>query len=260
MANNEISGPTVLSFLCMWLQSLGQPLFSHRALFIPETIGSITYISQNLDKLKNTVIAGFNISCVGDDRAYSFIPTRNGKTLSDKVALHVLKWHAPNFKKYTWLDRGSDERQYNAPGVDLPIASILRTKFGDFPEYHTSLDDLETVVTPAGLFGGYEALRLSLEVLNNHKRFKSNILCEPFLSKHGLYPTLSEKAPNFAARRFLDILSLCDGEKYVIDIANIIDVPSWEIYSIMRVLEKKGLISEIKSSSNDMKNYFETAN
>ena len=90
--------------------------------------------------MQKKIFAGFNISCIGDNRCYSYIPSRNGDTISDCIANHVLKWTDKNYKKYTWLDRGSDERQYCAPGIDLPVASILRTKYGEYPEYHTSLD------------------------------------------------------------------------------------------------------------------------
>ena len=159
MANNELSGPTVVTFLAKWLLSIKKPRFSYRIIFIPETIGSISYLSLNHEQMKKKVFAGFNVSCVGDDRSYSYIPSRDGNSISDKIALHVLNWIDPNFVKYSWLDRGSDERQYCAPGIDLPIASIIRTKYGKYPEYHTSLDDLKVVATPKGLDGGYWAIR-----------------------------------------------------------------------------------------------------
>ena len=133
MANNELSGPTVLTYLAKWLQENKNLEYSYRIIFIPETIGSITYLSRNFKEMKQKIFAGFNISCVGDNRAYSFLPSRNGNTISDLIAKHVLKWTDKNFLKYSWLDRGSDERQYCSPGIDLPIASILRTKYGCYP-------------------------------------------------------------------------------------------------------------------------------
>jgi aminopeptidase-like protein len=106
------SGATVTTYLAKWLWTLPRRKYTYRIVFIPETIGSITYVSRNLDWMKSHVVAGFNISCVGDDRAHSYLPSRNGAALSDKVAQHVLKWMCPHYDSYIWTDRGSDERQY----------------------------------------------------------------------------------------------------------------------------------------------------
>ena len=116
MANNELSGPVVTAALAQWLTQLPSLKYTYRIVFIPETIGSLVYLSHNLNWLKKHVIAGFNITCVGDERTYSYLPSRAGDTLSDKVAQHVLYHTDPDFISYTWLDRGSDERQYCAPG------------------------------------------------------------------------------------------------------------------------------------------------
>ncbi|ECB9883716.1 DUF4910 domain-containing protein, partial [Campylobacter coli] len=118
MANNELSGPVVAIFLAKWLLSLKERKYNYRFVIIPETIGSIVYLSKHLEHLKKHVKAGFVLSCLGDDHAYSLIHTPKENTLSDKVALHTLK-NKENFKAFSFLDRGSDERQYNAPLVNL---------------------------------------------------------------------------------------------------------------------------------------------
>jgi aminopeptidase-like protein len=245
LANNELSGPTVVTFLAKWLQESDMLNYSYRIIFVPETIGSITYLSKNYKNMKNKIFAGFNVSCVGDDRSYSYLPSRNGNTISDKIAKHVLKWIDPNYKSWTWLDRGSDERQYCAPGIDLPIASILRTKYGQYPEYHTSLDNLDDVVTPNGLDGGYWALRKSLELIEKNKIYKVNILCEPQLGKRGLYPNLSTKKTGEKVMKTLNLLSYCDGKHSLIDIAEKINLPAWDLYELIETLISHDLISPI---------------
>ena len=243
MANNELSGPTVVTFLSKWLQEISETNYSYRIIFIPETIGSITNLSQNYKNMKNKIFAGINVSCVGDDRTYSYIPSRNGNTVSDLIAKHVLKWIDNDFVQYNWLDRGSDERQYCAPGIDLPIASILRTKFGMYSEYHTSLDDLENVVTPNGLNGGYWVIRKAIEAIENNKKYKASILCEPQMGKRGLYPTLSTKKTNEEVMLMMNFLSLCDGQSSLLEISDILNMPIWDLYKIVEKLESLNLIN-----------------
>lgn len=247
MANNELSGPSVLTFLAKWIQDLKKREFTYRIIFIPETIGSITYLSINHKEMKKNIFAGFNVTCVGDNRSYSYLPSRNGETLSDNIAKHVLQWTDSNYKKYTWFDRGSDERQYCAPGIDLPIASILRTKYGEYPEYHTSLDNLKNVVTAKGLDGGYHVIRKALELIENNKKYIVNVLAEPQMGKRKLYPTLStknklEKNVNI----MMDFLSMCDGKTSVLEIANKLKLPSWDLYKIIEKLKFEKLIREYK--------------
>ena len=242
MANNELSGPTVVTFLAKWLSEQSNLRYSYRIIFIPETIGSITYLNFNYRQMKERVIAGFNVTCVGDDRAYSYVPSRDGDTISDQIALHVLKWTDAEFVRYTWFDRGSDERQYCAPGIDLPIASIIRTKYGKYPEYHTSLDDLETVVTPSGLDGGYWAIRRAIDALEHNKNYIVSVLGEPQMGKRGLYPTLSTKKSGEEVRLMMDFISLCDGKTALLNIADKLNVPIWDLYDLCDKLEKHELL------------------
>lgn len=242
MANNELSGPSVTTFIAKWLLERGGTRYSYRIIFIPETIGSIVYLSRNKDVLKSKVFAGFNVSCVGDDREYSYLPSRNGSSISDVVANHVLKHIDPNYKKYKWRDRGSDERQYCSPGIDLPIASIMRSKYGEYPEYHTSQDDLINVVTPEGLEGGYRAIQLAIEAIEENKYPVTCFYCEPQLSRRGLYPTISIKSSSSDLQLMMDIISWSDGTKSMLDIAEICNVPIWTIYPIIKVLVREKLV------------------
>lgn len=242
MANNELSGPVVTAALAQWLISMPSRRYTYRIVFIPETIGSLVYLSKHLSHLKSNVIAGFNITCIGDERCYSYLPSRAGDTLSDRVAQHVLKHIDPNFKRYTWLDRGSDERQYCAPGVDLPIATISRSLYFCYPEYHTSLDNL-SLITPAGLCGGLTALRMAIEAIEIECTPRVNVLGEPQLGKRGLYPSISSISSVEEMRSMMDMISYCDGKTPLLSIAETIKVPIFNLIPILNTLKAHKLIS-----------------
>lgn len=242
MANNELSGPTVTTYIAKWLLSLIGKRYSYRIIIVPETIGSIAYLSQNYRKMRN-IIAGFNLTCIGDERAYSFLPSRRGDTLSDLAAKHTLQHIDPNYIQYSYLDRGSDERQYCSPMIDLPVCSIMRSKYGVYPEYHTSLDDLN-FVTPDGLFGGYNVVQKTLECIEKNRVLKTLLPCEPQLGKRGLYPTLSRKSSGSNVRDMMNFLAYADGSMSVLQIANLIGVPFWHLNQIATKLEEAKVVME----------------
>jgi len=247
MGNNELSGPVVATALAKWAQALNNPYYTYRFVFIPETIGSIVYLSQHIEHLKKNVIAGFNITCIGDDRCYSFMPSRQGNALSDRVGNHILKAIDSKFISYSWLDRGGDERQYCAPGVDLPITSLMRSKYAEYPEYHTSLDDL-SLISQSGLQGGLNALIKSIEAIEKNCFPTAMVLGEPQLGKRGLYPEISTKESTDAVRSMMDLLAYSDGTKDLVEIAEAINVPVWELYEIVEVLVKHGLLAVPRES------------
>ncbi len=241
MANNELSGPCVAIFLAKWLHTLNTRKYNYRFVFVPETIGSIAYLSKHLKHLQKRVRAGFVLSCVGDEKNYSLIHSPKANTLSDKVAFHTLK-NKKNFKEFSFLYRGSDERQYCSALVNLPVVCVCRTRFGDFKEYHTSLDDLN-FITPKGLGGALRAMEEMILNLENNATYKSAVFCEPNLGKRGLYPTLNlrNQPPQIST-----FLALCDGENDVLDIAQKMDLQGYELENIIKDLLKYNLIERIK--------------
>lgn len=241
MANNEVSGPVVTAFLARYVASLPERRWTYRFLFLPETIGVITYLSLHADHLRRTVRAGFQVTCVGDDRAYSYLPSRRGDTLADRVALHVLETRVGDFRRYGWCDRGSDERQYCSPGIDLPVASVMRSKYAEYPEYHTSLDDMN-LISPRGLGGAYEVLKRCIGVLEENQTPFATTPCEPQLGRHGLYPTLSRKGSAEEARVLLDLLSWSDGELDLLEVAERIGRPFEMVAEAARKLSRAGLL------------------
>lgn len=245
MANNELSGPVVTAFLAKWLLNLPSRRYTYRIIIIPETIGSITYLSHHYKEMKKNIIAGFNISCVGDDRAYSYLPSRTGDTLADQVAKHVLTHTHPDYVSYSFLDRGSDERQYCSIGIDLPVCSIMRTKYGCYPEYHTSLDDLD-LVTAAGLCGSYEVLKKSIQCLEANETLTTTVLCEPQLGKRGLYPTIGTKEDSVIVQNMMNFLAYCDGVSKNLEIAEKINVPLWELEDTINKLKAENVLKAIR--------------
>ncbi|MDA7710506.1 DUF4910 domain-containing protein [Flavobacteriaceae bacterium] len=229
MVNNELSGPSVLTGIAESLLKKDN-YYSYRFVLIPETIGSIVYLSEKLDILKKNVIGGYNISCVGDERSWGLVPSRYGNNLSDRIAEHTLKKHYPDFIKYSWLDRGSDERQYCSPGVDLPISSITRTKFGEYPEYHTSLDNFD-VVTEKGLNDSLLLYLKCIEIFEKNRFYpKVKVFCEPQLGKRGLYPNISTKESGKIVQNMMNFISYCDGSNSILEISEICGIDFEESY------------------------------
>jgi len=244
MANNELSGPVVATYLAKWVMSLPTRRFNYRFVFAPETIGSVVYLSRNYEKLRRRVVAGFNLTCVGDNRCYSLVPSRLGSTLADRVAEHVLKHQDPDFVRYSFLDRGSDERQYCAPGIDLPFVTMCRSKYHAYPEYHTSLDDLD-VVSEEGLTGAFEVHQNAVLCLEHNHHYECQTLGEPQLSKRNLYPKLGGREIASDTNRLVDVLAYCDGKLSLLEVADRINVPLWEIIETVEILIQNNLLIKI---------------
>ena len=244
MANNELSGPIVSMALIDYFKKkkLDKTL---KFLFIPETIGSITYINKNLKTLKSNVIGGYNLSCIGDEKNHSCMLTKYGNTASDYSLLEAYKKLKIKFRKHSFLKRGSDERQYNSPGVDLPIASIFRTKYGEYYEYHTSLDNFK-LVTKKGLKGGFNIAKTSIEILLKKIIPKNLFLCEPQMGKRALYPMISsvysKNKQKKLIRSMMDFLQYADGKNDLNNISKLIGVNLKNTKKLYNRLKKNKLV------------------
>jgi aminopeptidase-like protein len=242
MANNELSGPIVSMSLIEYFKKkkLSKTL---RFIFIPETIGSISYLSKNLNHLKNNVIGGYNLSCIGDDKQHSCMFSKYQNSPSDVAIIEAYKkLKIKNYKIYSFLKRGSDERQYNSPGVDLPISSIFRTKYEEYPEYHTSLDNFN-LVTLKGITGGFKVAKKSIEVILENIYPKYKILGEPQMGRRGLYPSLSTKTKNKLIISYMDFLQYSDGSNSLKKISTLINLDYKSTKMINSILLKNNLIS-----------------
>lgn len=241
MANNELSGPVVCTALAKYIQSR-KHRYTYRFVFIPETIGSITYLSKNLEYLQQHVIAGFNISCVGDDRTYSYIESPYADNLADRVVQNVLSFHYPEYRRYTFMQRGSDERQYCSPLVNLPMCAVCRSKYEEYPEYHTSADDL-TVVSPDGLQGAFDMLRKCIDMLEYNNKYRITVPCEPQLGKRGLYPTISYKGSHDYVNILTAFIAYSNGKHDLIDVSNRIKA---DIDTLKPIIDKCMLLDLIE--------------
>ena len=235
MANNELSGPIVSMCLINHFAKIKNLNKAIRFIFIPETIGSISYLAKNLSYLKANVIGGFNLSCIGDERQYSCMFSKYENTPSDRAIVEAYNKLKIEFKKYSFLKRGSDERQYNSPGIDLPIASIFRTKYGEYPEYHTSLDNFN-LVTEKGIKGGFNVAKKAIEILIKKIVPKNKILCEPQMGKRSLYSMSS------TTKHYMNFLQYADGKNDLENISTLLNIKLSLTHKIYNILKKNNLV------------------
>ncbi len=241
MVNDNLSGIVLQMAIIKYIkEKYKKTNYSYRFVFLPETIGSIAYINKNIKILKKNIFAGFNLSCVGDEKNYSMISSRREDTISDDILSSALI-SKKNFKKYSYLFRGSDERQYCYPGVDLPIVSFCRSKFHEFKEYHTDADNFK-LVTKKGLAGSFDVFKTIIDTLETNPLFpKVNYICEPNLGKRNLLSTFGKK-DNFKNKLLKNILVYCDGKNNIFEISKLLKINIKLISEQIAILKKNKLI------------------
>ncbi|MBE0695940.1 MAG: DUF4910 domain-containing protein, partial [Anaerolineaceae bacterium] len=220
LGNDNLSGVALATFLAYSLsQRAGKLRYSYRFLFLPGTIGSITWLAlheQEAMRIKH----GLVVACVGDGGKSTYKKSRRGNAEIDRAVEHILKHSGQAYEIQEFSPYGYDERQYCSPGFNLAVGSLTRTPHGRFPEYHTSADNLE-FIQPDCLVDSYQKYADIIALLEKNQTYlNTNPKCEPRLGKRGLYSGLSgNKDPKTTEMALLWVLNLCDGEFSLLDIA-----------------------------------------
>lgn len=241
LANDNCSGLALLAHLANRLSDT-RTRYSYRFLFAPGSIGALTWLSRNEDKI-GRIKHGLVLSCVGDDGGPTYKRSRRGNAEIDRAMAHVLKHsgHQPTVLDFS--PYGYDERQYCSPGFDLPIGLFQRSKFGAFPEYHTSADNLDLIAS-AHLESSYRMIAGLIAVLENNLTFRNTSpKGEPQLGKRGLYGAIGgDKDSAASIMAMLWVLNLSDGSHSLLSIAERAELPFTTVCETAAVLLQCGLL------------------
>lgn len=218
LCNDNLSGVALSTFLAKFLRNCATD-YSYRFLFIPGTIGAITWLSLNEERVAN-IKHGLVVACVGDAGHCTYKKSRRGDADIDKAVAHMLKHSGHEYEILEFSPYGYDERQYCSPGFNLAVGSLTRTPHGRFPQYHTSADNLD-FVRPEYLADSFFKYLSVLKILENNKKYRNtNPKCEPQLGKRGLYSLIGgRKDTEITQLALLWVLNLSDGQHTLLDIA-----------------------------------------
>lgn len=247
LCNDNLSGVALVTFLAHHLRALARR-YSYRFLFIPGTIGSITWLAFNetqVSKIKH----GLVVVCVGDSSHFTYKKSRQGNAEIDQAVAHVLKNSGKKHEIIDFFPYGYDERQYCSPGFNLPVGCLMRARHGCFPEYHTSADNLD-FVRPEYLAESLATYLSVLQVLEHNKRYLNlNPKCEPQLGKRGLYWAIGgQKDHKGAELAMLWVLNLSDGQHTLLDIAERAGLAFEVVHETADILVKHHLLREASAS------------
>ena len=187
------------------------------------------------------MIGGYNLTCVGDERMHSCMLSKYENSPSDSALLQTYKKLKIKYKKYSFLERGSDERQFNSPGIDLGITSIFRSKYNTYPEYHSSHDDF-SLCTKKGLKDSFLVAKNAIQTMQKMIIPVSTLMCEPQLGKRGLYSKISKNYKRDFFRTLLDFLQYADGKNDIKQISKKINVNYKSSIKIYNILKKENLV------------------
>lgn len=241
LCNDNLSGVALVSSLAELLKGVSLE-YSYRFLFIPGTIGSITWLARN-ELQVSRICHGLVVACVGDSGKFHYKRSRRGNAEIDRAAIHAFKSGGEEFEIRDFSPYGYDERQYCSPGFNLAVGSLTRTPHGEFPQYHTSADNLD-FVKPEALAGSLAVYLALIRILENNACYiNTSPKCEPQLGKRGLYRTLGGLPDaGQVEMAMLWILNLSDCDHSLLDIAERANLPFDTIYQSAQLLAEQGLL------------------
>ncbi|HEX4498849.1 MAG TPA: DUF4910 domain-containing protein [Thermoanaerobaculia bacterium] len=241
LCNDNLSGIAVMTWLARALQARPRRRYSYRFLFIPGTIGSITWLARNEVRIDHGLVA----ANLGDPGAFHYKKSRRGTAEIDRAVLSVLRGQPFGVEEF--VPFGYDERQYGSPGFDLAVGSLTRTPYGRYPEYHTSADDLD-FVKPEALEGSLRTYLAVMDVLEGNRRYLNlNPKCEPQLGRRGLYRTIGgDESGRELELALLWVLNLSDGSYDLMSIADRAGMSFAAIREAADALLEVGLLREIE--------------
>lgn len=243
LANDNLSGLTVATFLAQAL-SEREHHYSYRFLFIPGTIGAITWLAQNRESA-GRIRHGLVLTCIGDAGGFHYKKSRRGNAEIDRVAAHILRQQSEPSEILEFSPYGYDERQYCSPGFNLPVGCLMRSVWGSFPEYHTSADNL-AFIQPLQLAGSLRVCAAISDVLEDNRRYRNQSpYCEPQLGRRNLYRSTGGEAPGLEISARLWVLNLSDGEHSLLDIAERSNIPFSAIRDAAKLLCQSGLLAVV---------------
>jgi aminopeptidase-like protein len=246
LANDNLSGLVVATFLAQLL-SARERRYSYRFLFIPGTIGAITWLARNRENV-GRIRHGLVLTCIGDAGGFHYKKSRRGNAEVDLAATHVLRHCGESAEILEFSPYGYDERQYCSPGFNLPVGCLMRSVWGAFPEYHTSADNLE-FIQPLQLFRSLRVCAAILNVLEENRRYcNQNPYCEPQLGRRNLYRTGGGDAIGAEISARLWVLNQSDGGHSLLDIAERSGIPFAVIGDAAELLSQNGLLSEVSGN------------
>ncbi|HMQ31275.1 MAG TPA: DUF4910 domain-containing protein [Chloroflexaceae bacterium] len=243
LADDNLSGVAVAALLARALAARPRR-YSYRFLFIPGTIGAITWLARNSEAAAR-VRHGLVLTCVGDPGGFTYKRSRRGQAEVDQALAHMLRHADRPHRVIDFFPYGYDERQYCSPGFNLPVGCLMRSQHGTFPEYHTSGDNL-AFVRPEALGESLELCLAAVDVLERNRTYVStNPHCEPQLGKRGLYGAVGGYAPQQYQLTMLWVLNLADGAHSLLEIAERAGAPFAMVADIAARLVEHGLLVPI---------------